>query len=155
MRFPENPLGCSPYKDPSGRIVDAIVYVGRGDCTFVEKLAYARRAGAMGIIVWHESEDPLRPSASDEDFETYGNAIQDGIILVIPSTAASFVLGRLILEETHPEKHMAMVNLEKDWPEQYLDEDPSQRTQPTKTNSSPGRALFINGHAMINTELLF
>lgn len=155
VRFLDNSLGCSPYSDPSGRIVGAMVYVERGDCTFVEKLAHARRAGALGVIVWHNSEENLRPSASEEDLTAVNKNVREGIILTIPSTAASFVVGRLILQEMKPDQHEVMVNLEKEWPEQYLDEDPSLRTAPTKTNTSPGRNLFINGHAMINTELLF
>jgi ER degradation enhancer, mannosidase alpha-like 1 len=155
VRFPDNPLGCSPYNDPSGRIVDAMVYVARGDCLFVEKLANARKAGALGVIVWHDSEERLNPSSEPDDLILYGKDLQEGTILVIPASAASFVLGRLLLEETDPEKHMVMVSLEKDWPEQLLGEDPTLRTQPTKTKAAPGRTLFINGHAMINTELLF
>jgi len=154
VRFPDNPLGCSPYNDPTQRLVDAMAYIGRGDCLFVEKLAHARRAGALGIIVWHDSEERLNPSSEPEDLELYGDDLDGGAILVIPYSAAVFVQGQLLLEETQPDKHMVMVSLEKDWPEQLLGEDPTLPTQPTKTNVRSGRILFINGHAMVNTELL-
>jgi mannosidase alpha-like ER degradation enhancer 1 len=155
IRFPDNPLGCLPFNDTSGRIQNALVFVQRGDCLFIEKLANARRAGALGVIVWHDTEDRLNPSADPEDYERYGPEVQDGVIAVIPATAASFVSGRLQLEEQNPEKTIVMVSLEKEWPEQLLGEDPSLRTEPTKTERTSGRILYINGHPMINTELLF
>jgi mannosidase alpha-like ER degradation enhancer 1 len=155
VRFPDNPFGCLPYNDPSGRIVDAMVYIARGECLFVEKLVHARNAGALGVVVWHDSEERLNPSSETDDLVTYGRDFQEGTILVIPASAASFVQTRLLLEETDPENHMVMVSLVKDWPEQFLGEDPTLRTAPTKTTAAPGRILFINGHAMINTELLF
>lgn len=155
VRFSDNPLGCSSYNDTSGKIENALVYVQRGDCLFIEKLAYARRAGALGVVVWHDEEGRLNPSAEPEDIEIYGAEVQDGVIAVIPATAASFVSGRLRLQDEDPEKVMVMVSLEKEWPEQLLGEDPSLRTEPTKTKRTSGRILYINGHAIINTELLF
>lgn len=157
VRFPQNRYGCSPYSDPSGRINGSMVFVERGDCLFIEKLAYARRAGALGILVWHNTEEHFNPSAEEGDLEQYGEAIKGGIILVVPSLAATLIQSRLRLEDEDPTKTVVMVRVEKHWPAELLGDEPSGEPQtiPTKTKQTSGRILYINGHAMMNTELLF
>lgn len=47
----DNSLGCSPYEADLDQLKDVMLVVRRGQCTFLEKLAYAARAGAVGVIV--------------------------------------------------------------------------------------------------------
>ncbi|KAG8835874.1 alpha mannosidase-like protein [Serendipita sp. 399] len=155
VRVLENDDGCKPYNDPMGRLRDAVVFVKRGECLFIEKLFNARKSGAVGVVVWHDLEEHVNPSVEVGDLDEYGAGIEGGAMVVIPASAAAFVAGRLRLEEEDPRKHKVMVKVEKEWPEQLFGQDPQPIQTPTKTEKTPGKILYINGNAMINTELLF
>ena len=49
--------------------LDAIVLLHRGTCTFIEKLAYAKRAGARGVVVISDMDMAINPSAEAEELE--------------------------------------------------------------------------------------
>lgn len=49
--IPGNPMGCSPYDVASDQLKGVAWLVRRGQCTFLEKLVHAVRAGAAGVIV--------------------------------------------------------------------------------------------------------
>jgi mannosidase alpha-like ER degradation enhancer 1 len=134
-----------------------MVFIERGDCLFIEKLAYARQAGALGVVVWHNTEERFNPSAEPEDIKQYGAAIRGGIMLVVPPFAASIIQNRLRLEEEDPTTTAVMVQIEREWPVELLGDEPiaEPQTMPTQTKPTSGRVLYINGHAMMNTELLF
>jgi len=89
--------------------------------------------------------------------DAWGAGVDGGVIALIPASAAGFVSGRLTLEEQDGGKNRVMVKVEREWPDQLLGEDPSLRPEPSKTESkrTGGGILYINGHPMINTELIF
>lgn len=70
-----NLLGCQPYSRDAFTIED-IVVLDRGGCTFVEKLHFVSRAGAAGVIVVSDNDEPLNPSYDPteevDDLEEYG-----------------------------------------------------------------------------------
>mmetsp|Transcript_16620 Transcript_16620/g.40932 ORF Transcript_16620/g.40932 Transcript_16620/m.40932 type:complete len:498 (-) Transcript_16620:22-1515(-) len=43
-------MGCQPFTN-ANEVANNIVYVDRGDCTFVEKILHAQKAGASAVIV--------------------------------------------------------------------------------------------------------
>ncbi|PVF93371.1 hypothetical protein CPB86DRAFT_715665 [Serendipita vermifera] len=155
IRIPENPLGCSPYDQRLHNVTNKMIYVERGECLFIEKLAHARKAGAMGVIVWHEAEDPIRPTAESDDLRTYGKDIEGGVLLVVPGSAHSIIANRLSLAEQDPANNILTVKLEKEWPDELVESRVSLKPEPSRTKPTPGRILYINGHAMINTEIMF
>ena len=55
-----NPVdGCSPFKLPGNlsHIYDRILVVKRGNCMFIEKVRFAEKAGALGVIVIDNADD--------------------------------------------------------------------------------------------------
>ncbi|KAG8794500.1 alpha mannosidase-like protein [Serendipita sp. 398] len=155
VRVPDNANGCQPYHDPNGLLHNAVVFIERGECLFIEKLFNARKSGAAGVVVWHDSEEAVNPVVEAGDLAVFGAGIEGAAMVVIPASAAAFVVGRLVLQEQDPRKHKVMVKVEKEWPEQLLGQDPQIVQAPTKTEKASGKILYINGNAMINTELLF
>ncbi|KAG8815502.1 alpha mannosidase-like protein [Serendipita sp. 400] len=155
VRVPDNANGCQPYHDPNGLLHNTVVFIERGECLFIEKLFNARNSGAAGVVVWHDSEEAVNPVVEAGDLAVFGAGIEGAAMVVIPASAAAFVVGRLILQEQDPRKHKVMVKVEKEWPEQLLGQDPQLVQAPTKTEKASGKILYINGNAMINTELLF
>jgi ER degradation enhancer, mannosidase alpha-like 1 len=155
IRIPENPLGCSPYNQDLYNVTNKMIYVERGDCLFIEKLAHARKAGALGVIVWNEDEELIRPTADPNDLRKYNKDIEGGAVLVVPGSAHSIITNRLTLAEQDPVNNIVRVRLEKEWPDELVENRLSLKTEPSKTKPTPGRILYVNGHAMINTEILF
>lgn len=158
VHFPENGHGCEPFLDPSGRIEGSMVLVKRGGCYFLDKLAHARQAGAAGAIVWQEDDEQIQPSAEPEDFERVGGIIEGAMLLVIGPNDAHEIGSMLRVEDTHAGKVEVWVRLDDRWQED-MDLIGVQGAwppdQPTKTQSTVGRVLFVNGHALANTVLLF
>lgn len=59
---------CQHLKNPD-EVKGAIVLVGRGECSFADKTAFAQTAGAKGVIVWNTANDLLRMPAGWMKFE--------------------------------------------------------------------------------------
>ncbi len=158
VHFPENGYGCDPFLDPSGRINGSMVLVKRGECYFIDKLAHARQAGAAGAIVWHEEDEHLRPSAEPQDFQRLDGIIEGATLLAIGPTEAQRIGLMLRLEDAQAGKVEVWVRLDDRWQED-IDlvgvEGAWPPDQPTKTQSTVGRMLYVNGHALVNTVLLF
>ena len=151
----ENPLGCSPYSDPEGRLKGAVIYIERGDCLFAEKLHHAVNAGASGVVIWHDTDEHINPMMEPQDVEMFGDSLNRGALVVIPHSAANLIVEYLGMEEKEPLKYKTMVRVEREWPQELLDLNPKLKPQPTKTEHKPGRILYINGQPMINTEIMF
>jgi len=158
VHFAENGYGCDPFLDPSGRINGSMVLVKRGECYFIDKLAHAREAGAAGAIVWHEDDEHVQPSAEPEDFQRLEGIIEGSTLLVIGSTEAQQIGSMLRFEDAQAGKVEVWVRLDDQWQE-GMDligvEGAWPPDQPTKTQSTAGRMLYVNGHALVNTVLLF
>jgi Zn-dependent M28 family amino/carboxypeptidase len=80
---PSSQSGCRPEDFPSS-VSGKIVLVQRGTCTFFEKANFARRAGAVGVIIFNEGQPGRREVVSG----TLGEE------LPIPVVGATFQLGR-------------------------------------------------------------
>ena len=156
--FPENGYGCDAFSDPSGRIEGSMVLVKRGECFFIDKLAHARQAGAAGAIVWQDEDEPLQPSAEPEDFQRLSGVIEGATLLAVGSNEAQRIGSLLKFEGAHAGKVEVWVRLDDQWQED-MDligvEGVWPPDQPTKTQSTAGRMLYVNGHALANTVLLF
>ena len=156
--FPENGYGCDPFMDPGGRINGSMVLVKRGECYFIDKLAHARRAGAAGAIVWQEEDEQIQPSAEPEDFQRLSGLVEGATLLVVGPNDGQQISSMLKFEDAHAEKVETWVRLDDRWQED-MDlvgvEGVWPPDQPTKTQPTVGRMLYVNGHALINTVLLF
>lgn len=131
-------LGCSDY--PS-RIVPqhAVVVVQRGGCTFLEKLQFAVVAGAAGVIVMNTDDNPLNPSADDEDLERLGSdaRIDDAALVVVNRTIAEHIQKMMDITDDFPNAHvMVQVDQERGSPSEVL-----------------GAMLYVNGNAVVNAIL--
>ncbi|KAH7922461.1 glycoside hydrolase family 47 protein [Leucogyrophana mollusca] len=134
-----NSLGCKPYdEDFAG---DAILAL-RGDCTFIEKLAYARAAGASGVIVINDSDSPLSPSANADDIAAAGD-LSDVALVLLTRTEGESVTAILDTSEGHGAGHLMVTIHPEGWPAQT-------NALPLDTN----RVLYINGHPILNSRLL-
>ncbi|KAI6119419.1 glycoside hydrolase family 47 protein [Pisolithus croceorrhizus] len=71
-----NWLGCGEYGQNFGG--DAIL-VWRGECTFLEKLVRAQKAGASGVIVISDDDEPVNPLKPQGDLE-------DVALVLLPHT---------------------------------------------------------------------
>ena len=47
----------------------SVVVTERGNCTFVEKLELAARAGAARVIVVNQDDEPLNPSSDPDELD--------------------------------------------------------------------------------------
>jgi len=135
-----------------------MVLVKRGECYFIDKLAHARGAGAAGAIVWQEEDEQIQPSAEPEDFQRLSGVIEGGMLLVVGSSEAQGIGSMLNFEDAHAGKVEIWVRLDDRWQED-MDLIGVQGAwppdEPTKTQPTVGRMLYVNGHALVNTVLLF
>ncbi len=148
VRDPENPTGCREYKQT---FADEAILVRRGGCTFLEKLMRAHEAGASGVVVINDSDIGINPSANEEDLRDIGNSLDDVAVVVLRESDGRQVLamldaadddhaGRVVLALENVQYDTASV--EHKWVQddfRYAEEDP---------------VLYINGHALLNTQLL-
>ena len=146
--------GCAPYDletFPEG----AAVILLRGDCTFIEKLAFAASAGASGIIVVSDGDIAINPSADKVDVEAAGDVIKHVPLVLVPKTSGLDILRMVVAAEMHDVDVMVVVE-----PEGH-GKLPTQQTQQTQKGSrrpkepaGDGRVLYLNGHPLLNTRVL-
>ncbi|KAG1753952.1 glycoside hydrolase family 47 protein [Suillus paluster] len=142
QRDKSNPLGCKPYEtDFDGNAV----LVHRGDCTFLEKLVYARRAGASGVVVVSDEDVPINPSASPEEIAAAGE-ISDVALVLLPHTIGKSVTTMVDAAGMFGYGHVifAIDPEAQGWTEGTIDHTPGDI----------GQILYINGHPLLNTRLI-
>ncbi|KAH9943045.1 alpha-mannosidase [Epithele typhae] len=151
VRFPDNPLGCNAYSEELFHS-EAIV-VARGDCTFLEKLAAAKLAGASGVVVLGTEEHHINPSADHEEIAGTGVSVDDVAVVVVRKQDAEVV--ERMLDEA--EEFGAV------WLVVESSGEPADAQSPTTTEASPTEAtdreevtkvLYLNNHPLINSRLL-
>lgn len=76
-----NEFGCNAY--PAGFFTDSIALVKRGSCTFTEKINNAADAGAVGVLIFTNTNPPGAMSVS-------GTTIP-GVMLDIPGTTGDAI----------------------------------------------------------------
>lgn len=142
---PSNPLGCLPYD----RYFDnAVVIVTRGNCTFLEKLIYARDAGASGVLVASDVDSIINPSATTTEILIAGD-LSDAAVLILKALDAKQVAEMMIAAAKR--QSYVIVTLE------HPTIQPQNRHSLTGTEDpveEEPRVLYLNGHALLNTRLL-
>lgn len=147
-----NPFGCSAYE----RTFDGdAVLVDRGDCTFLEKLTMAKRAGASGVVVISDDDMALNPSASPEEIIAAGD-ISDVSLVALKRSAGEIIISMMDSAEAYG---MGQVILMVDPEGQSATTGGHQVPDGAAGHQDwlpvdPMRVLYINGHALLNTRLM-
>ncbi|KAG6378813.1 glycoside hydrolase family 47 protein [Boletus reticuloceps] len=145
-RDTSNSLGCRPFdQDFAG---DA-AFVWRGDCTFLEKLIYARDAGASGIIVVNTDDTPINPSAGSNEVAAAGE-LHDVALALLSHTAGKNIAAMLDASGLFGYGNV-LFSIDSDgWSGQPKAEGDKYGDQGDHTP----HVLYINGHPLLNTRLL-
>ena len=139
----ENLLGCAPFdQDLAG---DAVL-VWRGECTFLEKLVYARDAGASGVIVVNTNDVAINPSTTSDEATAAGE-LQDVALVLL-----SHAVGKSLVAMLDASGALGYGNV-------LFSIDPEGRSSQPKAGGGDQkdqtpRVLYINGHPLLNTRLL-
>lgn len=95
---PNDRLGCSP-DSYNGLGIPFVAFPQRGECTFRDKMDVARKAGASGVIVWGNDDDPLLLRPSDDTVSEglphdgdEGGTARDIAMIYVPKQAGLAVL---------------------------------------------------------------
>jgi mannosidase alpha-like ER degradation enhancer 1 len=149
VRDVTNPLGCQPYPYT---FQDETVVVHRGDCTFLEKLDHATAAGASGVVVINNDDRGVHPSATDEEVAAVGGHIEDAVLVVVSREAGSSLQHMLDSAERLDGRVWLIVDPEGSEAELGPEATPT-RTKDKAT--AHVQTLYINGHAVANTRLVW
>ena len=149
-----NRYGCEPYQQT--RSGEALL-VDRGECTFLKKLLNAKEAGASGVIVINDDDIRVSPSISEDERREVGDAIDDVALVILTNTGGKAVIDMIkrtrdfgvgqVMFTVDPESRQVGV-----------------RRKPTKTHNGSNdidklkddiqKALYLNGHVVVNTRLV-
>jgi ER degradation enhancer, mannosidase alpha-like 1 len=150
VRDPLSRYGCGPYTQAYEGI---ILLLDRGECTFLEKLIYARDAGAAGAVVISDDDLPINPSANDEEVEAAGPTLNEVAVVVVTRSTGNLI------------ENMVNAAEEAGTGQVMLAVDPERRSAATETRQAPTRTedirkqdsrqvLYLNGHPLANTRLM-
>ncbi|KAJ7507717.1 alpha mannosidase-like protein [Mycena galericulata] len=133
-----NAYGCAPYAQS---FQDIVILTNRGVCTFLEKLVYAKEAGAAGVLVVSDEDVALNPTADAVDLEAAGDLGDVGLIVLAPET------GKLVYE---------MLASAAERGGQVMVQLPLALTlaPDLEDQKAPTKVLYLNGHPLLNTRLL-
>ncbi|KAG6872750.1 hypothetical protein C0995_006952 [Termitomyces sp. Mi166 len=134
-RDADNPLGCVPYKYPHP---SSVLVIHRGECTFLEKLIYARDASAAGVIVISDDDVIINPTANMDEIQAAGDLSHTALVL-LPLKAGEILLEMISRAEQGIISQVRMV----------VQDDTADIPQ----SKDPNRILYINGHPLRNTRL--
>ncbi|CDO74074.1 Glycoside Hydrolase Family 47 protein [Trametes cinnabarina] len=157
VRFPDNPLGCAPYAE---KLDGEAIVVARGECTFLEKLIYAQKVGASGVVVLGNEDHHINPSADAEELAAAGPSIDEVAIVVLRRGDAQLVLD--ILDSAERYGLGAVKLVVEPWVDGPAEADKSSTPrdrpgeEPSKTErvEVPPRVLYLNNHPLLNTRLI-
>ena len=139
-----NRHGCVPFERS---YPDSALVVHRGQCTFLEKLLYARAASASAIIVISDDNLPVNPTANPDELEAAGDLSNAAVILLQKKTGEA--LEDMVITTS---KLGSGIRISVDR-EEHGDSRYSKPLGHTKDEEAT-RILYINGHPLINTRLL-
>ena len=141
-----NLLGCQPFDQD---LAGDTVFVWRGGCTFLEKLTYARDAGASGVIVINTDDTHINPSATSDEIAAAGE-LHNVALVLLPHTAGKNIAAMLdasglfgygnVLFSIDPEGWSSQPKAGGDGRDDQEDQTP--------------HVLYINGHPLLNTRLI-
>jgi len=138
----ENTYGCEAYHES---YQDGIILTQRGECTFLQKLIQARDSGAAGVLVVNDEDFAINPTSHPEELEAAGD-ISEVAIIMLPRTAGQQIedllnnaqgIGHVMFSLEHEHQSAVEAKIEAE----------IQEKNP--------RILYINGHPLLNTRLLF
>ncbi|KAJ1311042.1 hypothetical protein OPQ81_009547 [Rhizoctonia solani] len=139
---PQNLNGCIDHEEQP-ILKGAVLVVNRGTCTFMEKLAKAKKVGAAGVIVISDTDNLINPSIDkqEEDYATL--ELTDVALVVLTRRDGTKLLKALetSLDTTAPL-----------WIE--VVRQPSLEDEFAKEEEEKPRLLYINGKALINTVIM-
>ncbi|KIJ56728.1 glycoside hydrolase family 47 protein [Sphaerobolus stellatus SS14] len=144
--IPENIYGCLPYSQAIQP--GSVLFVQRGDCTFIQKLRMAKAAGAAGVIVASDSEDPINPTADPGEKKIAQENLSDVALVVVTRSVAQMIYQLLEIASSAPGVQLHTVVVHQ--------ENPPNQSRPTSSDRVPSgaRHLYVNGKPLINVELL-
>ncbi|EPS95376.1 hypothetical protein FOMPIDRAFT_146232 [Fomitopsis schrenkii] len=146
VRAPDNPLGCKPY---ARTFAGDAVFVYRGECTFLEKLVHARRAGASGVVVISDEDLHINPSAEAADLDGVEELVSDAVAVVLRRPVGEAVTAMMAAAE---ERGVGQVVVQVE-PDADMGVDVDVETDENAPRDVV-RMLYINGHPLVNTRLL-
>jgi len=136
-----NRHGCVPFKRsyPGSALI-----VHRGQCTFLEKLLYARAASASTLIIISDDDRAINPYADADELEAAGD-LSDAAVILLPKETGEALEDMLITSKLGTTEVRISVDTEK------LDDESESHAEKDEETT---RVLYINGHPLINTRLL-
>ena len=144
-----NRKGCLAYSEGSVP-PDAVLFVERGDCTFLQKLSMGSAVGAAGVIVASETEEGINPTAEPDEQEYARTQLSDVALVVVSRSAARMVSE--MLEFASRQKIDVLMSVEHEGTSTSPHAEPQDEN--TNKNAKGGKLLYVNGRPLINTELL-
>ncbi|TFK86836.1 glycoside hydrolase family 47 protein [Polyporus arcularius HHB13444] len=152
VRFPNNPLGCAPYDDVL--LENEAIAVRRGDCTFLEKLVFAQRAGASGVVVLGDEDHHINPSADSEEVLAAGEQINEVAAVVLRREDAELVAKMLDAADKHGLGAVRLVVEPSDGPSEPRNENDGRHQENVDDGRKEvTRVLYLNNHPLLNTRL--
>ena len=82
---PADALGCTEASWQGVDVAGAIAVISRGECSFAQKATTAQAAGAVGVVVYNNVEEPLNGTLSAPDVVSVpvaGLGLADGLAVV-------------------------------------------------------------------------
>lgn len=149
-RDPINLRACVPFQHD---YPDSALIVHRGQCTFLEKLLNARAASASAIIIISDENVGVNPTANLDELESAGD-LSDSTVLLLPKKTGEAFEEMLIATENIGAEQIR-VSVDPNFSEQYNSD--AEHTTPVdkeEQDKEPTRILYVNGHPLINTQLL-
>ncbi len=152
VRFPNNPLGCAPYDDVL--LENEAIAVRRGDCTFLEKLVFAQRAGASGVVVLGDEDHHINPSADSEEVLAAGEQINEVAVVVLRREDAELVAKMLDAADKHGLGAVRLVVEPSDGPSEPRNKNDGRHQENVDDGRKEvTRVLYLNNHPLLNTRL--
>jgi ER degradation enhancer, mannosidase alpha-like 1 len=162
VRDSDNAQGCVPY---GRRYNGEAILVHRGNCTFLEKLTLAKEAGASGVVVISDGEIGINPTAGKDELAKAGN-VSDVALVVLTRTEGMFVSQMVdTMDKLESGQVKFIVHADHDdipEPENgtgrgaaALMDDESTVADRLADRHSSNHILYLNGHPLLNTRLIF
>lgn len=156
LRISTNSRGCYPY-DASSIPEGSAIFVERGDCTFLEKLAHAAQAGAAGVIVAIDNDIPINPSADYLEVEALQGLVDDVVLVAVTKSSGDLLIDIMDAIEADVSGAELIVSLNSDSHHKNRILPKEQHSTEEKTvDAADGQknVLYINGNPLQNTILL-
>jgi len=129
--------------------------VDRGNCTFLEKLALAKEAGASGVVVISDGEIEINPTAAKEELDEAGD-ISDVALVVLTRSEGNFIAGMVDVMNTLTSGQVKFIVHadHDDVPEPENGGDTNVTDNQNNDRNRVNRVLYLNGHPLLNTRLM-